>query len=97
MPPDALVYCSSKWEEEPKGSVSSAYESDMVRGVNSGEESETALVVRVCSRRASDQRAGVRRGRTLINDWPSVEHRVRTEMKTPMIGWIRLLSYNGHK
>jgi len=74
IPPDALVYCSRRCEDDPKGSMSSAYESDMVRGVNSadarGGESETTLVARAWSRRASDQRMGVRNGRTL--GWASV-------------------------
>ena len=77
MPPDALVYCSKSCEEEPKGSMSSAYESDMVRGVSSteaGGESITTLVARAWLRRASDQRMGIRNGRTL--GWPSVEHEV---------------------
>ena len=69
IPPDALVYCSRSCEDDPKGSMSSAYESDMVRGVNStdvgGGESKTLLVLRAWSRRASDQRTGVRNGRTL--------------------------------
>src|SRR6266446_5050428 len=30
--PDAFVYCSNNWEEEPKGSMNSVYGSDMVRG-----------------------------------------------------------------
>jgi hypothetical protein len=52
--------------------MSSVYESDMVRGVNSteagGEESETPSVARAWSRRASDQEMGDRMGRTL--GWP---------------------------
>ena len=82
MPPDALVYCSSNCEDEPRGRMSSAYESDIVRVVNSsteaGGESEMALVARAWSRSASDQRVGVLIGRTL--GWPSVGHeRVRKE------------------
>ena len=53
--------------------MSSAYESDMVRGDSSteaGGESETTLVARAWLRRASDQRMGVLNGRTLR--WPSV-------------------------
>jgi hypothetical protein len=63
--------------------MSSAYESDMVRGVNSteasgGGESETTLVARAWSRRASDQRMGVRNGRTL-GCWPSIGRDVGKE------------------
>jgi len=57
MPPDTLVYCSRSCEEEPKGSMSLAYESDRARGVDCtevGGESEATLVARAWSRRASD-------------------------------------------
>jgi len=98
MPPDALVYCSKSCEDDPKGSTSSAYESDMERGVNSTEagdgESETTLVARAWLRRASDQRMGVRSGRTL--GWPSVRRKMDKETNGLVIGWIRFLSYDHH-
>ena len=72
------MYCSSNWEEDPKGRVSSAYESDIVRVVNST-ESEITLVVRAWSRRASDQRIGVRSGRTL--SLASVGYEVRRQRR----------------
>jgi len=93
MPPDALVYCSSNWEEDPKGRVSSAYESDIVRVVNST-ESEMTLVAGAWSRRASDQRIGVRNGRTLGCASVRIRRRQRDRL---VIGGIRLLSYDRRK